>query len=281
MTRHPLPLCLLTFLLLCLPSTALATPELSSITVSYPLSGVEFQLYQAGEYAEDGTVMLTGDFQRYPVAPEDASAAETLAVYACRDNLEPLAAAPTSDYGMAAFTGLSSGVYLITGDRAQAEGNVYTPTAALIFLSQEAELVVTSTYEKEPLSSTTSLTVKSCWTGADSHPGKVRVQLLKNGEVEDTVTLNDDNEWQYQWSELDSSAAWMVAEKSVPRGYTVSLQRNGSTWTLTNTRTGEYSPLQRITDILSPTSHWWLFILLAAGFIAAFLRRMRNRRQNR
>lgn len=282
MKRLPIPLCLIIFLLLCLPQSAFATPELSSITVSYPLCGVEFQLYQAGECAEDGTIALTGDFQRYPVAPEDPNAGETLAAYACLDNLEPLATAPTSDYGMAAFAGLTSGVYLITGDRAKAEGNVYTPAATLVILSQEEESIVTPTYEATPLSDTVSLTVEKCWEGTGRHPRKVRVQLLKNGAVEETVTLNEANQWQYQWESLDSSATWMVMEKSVPRNYTVSLHQTGSTWTLTNTCTGDQGLLAQLTGALPQTgSFWWWIPLLATGGIAAlFAWKMKKHRQN-
>ena len=69
----------------------------------------------------------------------------------------------------------------------------------------------------------------------DQRPAYVRVQLLRNGRVVDTVRLSEDNNWQYTWNDLDADARWQVVEDQVPDGYTVSIDREGITFVITNT----------------------------------------------
>lgn len=72
--------------------------------------------------------------------------------------------------------------------------------------------------------------------GEDSRPDSVVVQLLQgNGTVADEVTLNATNSWTYEWTDLDADEDWQVVEKNVPEGYTVSVSRDGTTFTVTNT----------------------------------------------
>ena len=60
------------------------------------------------------------------------------------------------------------------------------------------------------------------------------MQLLKDGEVFDTVTLSAANDWRYTWDELDESFKWTVAEKEL-EDYTVLVTREGTTFVVTNT----------------------------------------------
>ena len=68
----------------------------------------------------------------------------------------------------------------------------------------------------------------------EERPGEVTVQLLRDGDVYDTVTLNRDNNWKYSWSGLPSGHTWRVTE-DVPSGYTVAISSEGSTFVVTNT----------------------------------------------
>ena len=84
--------------------------------------------------------------------------------------------------------------------------------------------------------STITRKVLKVWDDADNknRPTEVIIQLLRNGEVYDTVTLNDDNNWRYTWSNLDDSYTWTVVEKEC-EGYTVQIERDGITFVITNT----------------------------------------------
>jgi len=90
----------------------------------------------------------------------------------------------------------------------------------------------------------TSVTVKKVWklddggTAADS----VTVQLLRNGTVWDTVTLNDSNNWTKSWTGLNDDDTWAVREVDVPEGFTATMEKSGMTFTITNDDIGETPP---------------------------------------
>jgi hypothetical protein len=81
-------------------------------------------------------------------------------------------------------------------------------------------------------------------------PSQIEVQLLKDGEIYDTVKLNAANNWRYTWTELDETAEWTAVEKEVPDSYTVetTLEDNNSRLVITNTEnptpTEEPKPFQ-------------------------------------
>jgi len=82
----------------------------------------------------------------------------------------------------------------------------------------------------------TSLSVKKVWkldnggTAAEA----VTVNLLKNGEVHETVTLSAANSWSKAWYALDDDYSWTVEEADVPEGFTASITKSGLTWTIIN-----------------------------------------------
>lgn len=81
-----------------------------------------------------------------------------------------------------------------------------------------------------------------------SRPKEIVIQLLKDGVIYDTVTLNAVNNWRYTWEKLPaynkdgSKIVWSVVEKE-PEGYTVLIAREGVTFTVTNT----YAPNKPMT----------------------------------
>ena len=81
-----------------------------------------------------------------------------------------------------------------------------------------------------------------------SRPKEIVIQLLKDGVIYDTVTLNAVNNWRYTWEKLPaynkdgSKIVWSVVEKE-PEGYTVLIARDGVTFTVTNT----YAPNKPMT----------------------------------
>lgn len=42
----------------------------------------------------------------------------------------------------------------------------------------------------------------------EKRPEQIVVQLLRDGEVYDTVTLSNDNNWRYTWPELSADHHW-------------------------------------------------------------------------
>lgn len=315
--QHRIKYILLSLLLLwtVLPTGAFAREPVdleqkTSLTIQYPCTGAKFRIYRVAAVSEYGEYTLTPEFEDYAVDLEQKdqsgwrALASTLGGYVERDGKAALDTKTTDADGKAYFKELSAGLYLVLGDRAEDDTYKYEAEASLIALPDLDEgdqwvydMTASPKYEKEPLKPDDNVTQKKVikiWKDDNSknRPKDIRVQLLKDGKVADTVTLNADNNWKYQWDNLDNSAAWQVVEQTVPSGYTVAVEKEADTFTITNTKTtgktGENTNTTKPTgSSTSKTSKsgklpqtgqlWWpVGILSVAGmllFLIGYIRR--------
>ena len=97
---------------------------------------------------------------------------------------------------------------------------------------------------------------------ATARPTSVVVQLLCDGKVYAEKQLDSSNNWNYTWSNLPEGHMWTVVEKTVPSGYTATVTRNGTLFTITNSNPPSKLPQTGQT--------WWpvplLFVLGMAMF---------------
>lgn len=79
------------------------------------------------------------------------------------------------------------------------------------------------------------LTVHKAWddNGDPDRPDSVKVNLLQDGKVSETVGLNDGNQWSYSWNNLDDRYTWSV-EEIVPDGYTATYKTQDNIVFITN-----------------------------------------------
>lgn len=230
--------------------------------------GVEFQIYQIAKMSESMEFTLTGAFQDYPVSLKGLDSAgwraltQTLEAYIVRDKIKPFDTEETGNDGRAVFDDLGAGLYLVTGHSYRSGSYTYTPEpflAALPGRSQESDAWIyhasaSCKYDSHYRPSggggsdgTVQRKVLKVWNdGGDrgQRPDEIVVQLLRDDEVYDTVVLNAENNWRYLWEELDSGFRWRVTEYDTPPGYTVSVERQGITFVMTNT----YRPFTDIPD---------------------------------
>ena len=84
-----------------------------------------------------------------------------------------------------------------------------------------------------------SITVTKAWehNGGKLLPAAIGVTLYKNGEAWEIVTLNEENNWTYTWTQLNDASVWSVDETDVPAGYTKKITVDGYSFVITNTRT--------------------------------------------
>jgi hypothetical protein len=141
-------------------------------------------------------------------------------------------------------------------------------------------VTITNTYDEVPLSG--ALSVSKVWNDkgyTSKRPDGVKIGLYRDGKLNETVTLNSENEWSYSWTDLDENAKWTVSEVGVPKGYTATLKADGDAYTITNTYTkGGITPPKdetTITDGDVPKTHapqtgltqWPIPILAGAGAV--------------
>lgn len=298
------PTLALLLLLSCFGTTAFAygaidTGRETSLTVYFGkdgdgFSGVEFQLYRVAEVSAGAGFTLTGDFAGYPVKVNglDSSGwralAQTLDGYAARDGLTPLREEPTGADGKVVFDQLDTGLYLVTGDRYRQGRYTYTPEPFLVSLPALNEETDTWIYDAEASckydsdynppgggeDDTINRKVLKVWEddgNEERRPDEIVVQLLRNGRIYDTVTLNDANGWKYTWTGLDESYRWQVVEYETPEGYTVTVDQQGITFVMTNSMTEEIPDEPGEPELPQTGMLWWPVPVLAGVGLFLFL----------
>ena len=220
-----------------------------------PIGGAEFALYKVAEVSPNFAFSVRPQFSSYSIVMDGLDAdgwnalAKTLANYIAQDKLEALAKGTTAEDGSLVFTGsvdnpMTPGMYLLIGSRCRMGNYYYTPIPAMVFLPANEdntwayETTINPKPGKEAVpsgGSTITLKVLKAWDDEGTErPESITVNLLKNGEIFDTQTLTAADGWRYTWSKLDADAVWALTE-DVPQGYTVSIERDGITFLVTNT----------------------------------------------
>jgi hypothetical protein len=178
---------------------------------------------------------------------ESDNLAETLATYAQRDKIKADESGTTDQEGVVEFyednDNIERGIYLVVPE-VLVEGNVrYLADDFLIALpgyddgTADYSVEAYPKLQSEEIPETTIMQVTKIWLDTnfeDSRPTQIEAQLLRNGTVYDTQTLNKDNNWRYTWYDLDGQYIWRVLEKEVPKGYTLSLETTGYRAIMTN-----------------------------------------------
>lgn len=235
-----------------------ADPEQTgSIRLNYSaVDNAEFKVYRAGEITDNWEFVLTGAFQDIPADLNDLDTeamtelSETLAAYAAADGIEPDYSGRTDENGQVVFEGLTKGLYLIIGESVIQDGMRYDPVPFLLTVpSQDAE--GTWNYQTEadvkyetsvPEKEETEYKVVKYWAGdgsGNARPVQITVDILRDGVLYDTQTLNAENNWSYSWTAEDNGSVWQVVEREIPDHYTVKVEKNKTMFLLTNTYTGD------------------------------------------
>lgn len=305
--RYPGLLVLLLLFLFCrtVPVQAYGLVEedaVSSLTIRFQdggtgIEGAKFSVFRIAEVTEMARYHLTGAFEDYPVSlevPDSAgwrALALTLESYAMRDQITPDTQGETDEHGELVLSNLQTGLYLVTGQPVETGDYTWTPEAFICSLPDLTEddnwnydvsavVKYDSVYTGEP----TSRRVVKVWENdeASDRPQMIEVQLLKDGEVEDTQILNGENNWSYTWNGLDARSEWNVVEKEVPAGYTVSEDREGTSVFITNTGTNEKETAAPDTKLPQTGVLWWpVPVLAAAGCLLFLIGWFRHRRKGR
>lgn len=250
-------ICLFMLLSMSLAVSAADNSE-NSLTLHYKydnnaISGVDVSVYYVASPYEDGTFTLSGDFSKYPVTinkirtvEEWDALAETLRSYAAFDGLEPIAVQKTTEDGIAAFTNLEEGIYLVVTSQSVLGDKILKFSPALLSvpaLDEEGNLVYqVNAYPKHSEHTITpeklTLRVQKLWDKDANlmvRPESVDVTILCDGVPQYSVTLSEANNWSYSWQVDDDEKVWSVIEELVPDNYTAVVEDKGNTFVITNT----------------------------------------------
>ena len=273
----------LCMLLLCMPVTAAGLiEEDKDVTLSInshynktPLEGVTFSLYLIAETDERGELLPLPEFEAFELEirgqNDEAWMAATTALqdHVEGKQLKPYTTGVTNAEGQldlpAAAETLEKGLYLVLAEPHVQGIDTYEATPFLVMLPtmdpvENIWIYDVSVNAKHTLlpRETVSRTVQKTWNDAgneDIRPLYVRVSLLKNGEVYDTVDIYPPY-WTYTWEGLDANAVWTIEEHKTT-GYIPKISQVDDVFIITNTYTPEIP--------YTGTSDWLIPLLTAFG----------------
>lgn len=137
-----------------------------------------------------------------------------------------------ADNGRVEFSDVESGMYLILAEKYATDEGTWFVAPFVKIIKEPVSMELKLSFV--PADETVNLVVEKKWRNCSSGPG-VEVDILKDGQVYEQVTLNDDNEWIYELSGLESGFKWSAKEHDVPDGYSCSVEVDGEWVTITNT----------------------------------------------
>lgn len=208
--------------------------------------GLTMNAYRVGELTDEG-IELQGRFADYPVyIPELTSTALQDAAYslenlAVLDGLKPDGAEVVYASGKVTFTDLEDGVYLIAGEQLSSGAVIYTPVPMLVEVKDGGKVTAYAklTARPKPTVDEDIYRVKKVWQYDDSYiqlrPVLIEVEIYRNNVLVETVELNDDNNWTYDWT-ADTAAVWRVREINISGDYKVVYRNNETQYILVNNR---------------------------------------------
>lgn len=322
-------LCLITLSCFLWPEALAAQPrdleQSVGLTLYYqdedtPIADVSFQIYLVATLDATGNLNVIDPFLSYFTdkdfhdSDQWQTIADSLEGFVLRDQIPATDSGKTDQNGVLVFPSenriLVHGLYLVLGESHTQDGIYYEPSPFLVTLPAQDPTsedwlyhvganVKYASFEIPEEPELTTRKVLKIWDdeGLESQrPKEIVVQLLRDGQLYATVTLNQENNWRYTWTNLESGHKWTVVEQ-VPDGYRVLVDRVGTTFLLTNTP--ESDPPTTSTPPATPSSPstpstpstpttpslpqtgqlWWpVPLLLCAGllFILAGLLRRRS-----
>ena len=272
-------LCMVLLLLLTLPLPARAYESVEteypcSITLHYGKGDVTFpdleiNAYRIASVTSYGYFELVAPFSDYPVnihnihsQTEWKTVAQTLSAYITADQILPTTAQKTNENGTVVFSGLQTGMYLITGIRAESDDAVYQFDPCILLLPTPQQngshlYDVEANPKCSAYTAKTEYSVRKIWKDQGSEnkrPASITVEIYKDSVLQDTVTLSKKNNWIHSWKVEADGATWSVVETDVPSSYKVTITSSGDIFTITNTaknkpgnlppKTGDTTPIQ-------------------------------------
>lgn len=213
-----------------------------------PVPGGCFRIYRVAQIKIDNSNFLYTLSEEFKGSQVDLNnlndplLADHLLDYASQKKLNPISEKTAGSDGSVSFRDLKPGLYLMQQvGEVQGYYQISPFLVSLPFYDSNNKLWLydvdaSPKTQLKPESEFKKLSVEKLWKDDGRHPHEIQVNLLKNGEVFETLSLSEDTGWKHSWDKLDNSARWTVVENNVPKGYTVSYEFADTKITITNTK---------------------------------------------
>lgn len=235
----------LCFLMACLiPCPVKGADEIGGANVrfSHSLGSVEVSLYHAAQ-KQNGSYVPTEQFKNGSIQLDNSQnshssdLAGTLYSYVRRQNLKPVRTIMLDESGQGQVENLDHGLYLVTSPVYDAGGIQYFVNPTTVELNPGDDLMMRLKLQLY-LIADEFISIEKVWKDENGKTmpapqNEVNAELLRDGVVMDTVSLNGSNGWKKTWN-ISEEDHWTVMEKNVPEGYRLTIEQNGLKFRLVN-----------------------------------------------
>lgn len=208
-----------------------------------PIAGAQLSVYYIATVGINTngklSYTLTEEFAELGLAIDDPELAAKLDAY-LSENEVPATKLRTDENGTASCEELPLGLYFIRQTNTVEGFAPCTPFLVTVPMENANGYVyAVNASPKTEVAKLTSITIKKVWnTDASARAAdSVTVQLLRNGKVVQTATLNESNNWQVTYTGMPESDAYTIQEVNIPKGFTATYKQNAYVFTVTNTAT--------------------------------------------
>lgn len=243
-------LCLLVCLVLFVPVSVSAEEydetKRGSISVTMkdksdtPIEGVVFSLYYVAraDLNSDGNLSyaFSDQFKNKGVELTDPALVSKLDQLVDTSFISSAKAATDSD-GKAVFQNLALGYYFVKQTNSVEGYAQCSSFLVTVPIKNGNEYIYdVNASPKTDIARLVDLTIKKVWNTDETTEitEQVTVQLLKEDVLIETVTLNEQNNWETILEDMPESDRYHIVEVNVPKGFTATYTQNGNVYTVTN-----------------------------------------------
>ena len=236
-----------------------------SLTLSYVRDGTAFanvpvKLYKIADVSAQAQYTLTSSFLSSSLVLNGIQSVgewdvlrSTLEAHILANAITPDFSAVTNQTGLVSWPSLETGLYFVSTVDAVQNNLQCCFESALIVLPGlntnnlwQYQLTVSPKSEVLPpigpdgpgTNQEVQFKILKLWkgdSGLATRPPSIEAEIFKNGTSYQIVTLSEENHWSYSWTVEDDGSNWIVAERNVPTGYSVTVEERRTTFILTNT----------------------------------------------
>ena len=270
---------------------------ITAVYADMPISGLRFDAYLISTVDQYGELTVIDRYGAYAesldIRGKNDTAWQNMAQTLAREilldpDLKPSRSAVTNSDGVAAFTDIPMGLYLVPGSTIQKNGYVYSTSPFFVMLPEQDlssntwnyHVVANAKPGQDPVRA--DYEVIKVWKDSchkDQRPESITISLICDGVENDTITLPYEGAWSYTWKNLDTNHQWTVTEKRENGYQDPKVQQEGNTFIVTNTCSKPTTPPQPDKPTLPQTGQlWWpVPVLIAAGLLFVVIGLVRRR----
>lgn len=225
------------------------------------ISGAEITIYKVASADEEEHKLIftyTDEFNHCKTSLDNLNDTSiTKEISKCAKDVSSELVQTTNNLGSVKFKNLDLGLYLVTqSNKVEGYSNIDSFLVMIPKVEDNKWIYNIKSEPKTDIYRTINLQVIKVWNKQNKNtklPDNVTIELYKDEELIDTITLNNENNWNYIWQDIEKSDSYKVVEKNIPKKYTATYTQEGYVFTVTNT------------DKLAETGQIYLPIIILAS----------------